>query len=589
MKAEQMIFGLDIGTRSIVGTVGYRKNDGEFVVAAMSTRYHETRAMLDGQIHDIGKVAETIIAVKKDLEKKTGLELKEVCIAAAGRILKTITVSSEHDMGGDVVIEAEHIRSTELLGVECAHNELRESASTDKESFYCVGYSVVKYSLNGNYISNPLGHRGSKLGAVVLATFLPDDVVDGLYSAVEMADLTVANLTLEPIAAMQLAIPDKFRLLNLALVDIGAGTSDICITKDGSIIAYGMLPEAGDKLTEAIMKELLIDFDTAEYVKSRLSDKKSITFTDIMGLKKSIQPAVLKKKIDEILDTLATDIADKIKELNGGISTSAVFLVGGGGKFPGMPRRIAYKLELNPERVALRGEQVLGNVKFMEKDIVKDPLLVTPIGICLNYYEQNNNFIFVRFNGERVKLYDNGRLTIADAAMGIGYPNERLFPRRGAALEFTVNGNRRMVRGLPGEAAIIRLNGREVGINSPIQQNDVIEVKESVVGLPAKCTLEELPEYKHTITFMVNGKKIVCPRFLSVNGKLVSQFYEICKDDVIEAVDYYTLGQILEFIDINYEGIINVNNVIATREEKVYENFTIDFELEEEKVALQWR
>ena len=67
-------------------------------------------------------------------------------------------------------------------------------------------------------------------------TFLPEDVVDGLYAAVGMAGLTVANMTLEPIAAINVAIPENYRLLNIALVDIGAGTSDISVTRDGSIM-----------------------------------------------------------------------------------------------------------------------------------------------------------------------------------------------------------------------------------------------------------------------------------------------------------------------------------------------------------------
>ena len=78
--------------------------------------------------------------------------------------------------------------------------------------------------------------------------------MDGLYSAVELAGLHVASLTLEPIAAINMAIPEKFRLLNIALVDVGAGTSDISIVKDGSIIAFGMIPLAGDEVTEAIAK-----------------------------------------------------------------------------------------------------------------------------------------------------------------------------------------------------------------------------------------------------------------------------------------------------------------------------------------------
>ncbi|MCD7835788.1 MAG: cell division protein FtsA, partial [Lachnospiraceae bacterium] len=86
----QLVFGLDIGTRSIVGTVGYL-NGGRFHVMAQRIREHETRAMLDGQIHDIGKVGETISYVKKQLEEDLNRNLTEVCIAAAGRVLRTVT------------------------------------------------------------------------------------------------------------------------------------------------------------------------------------------------------------------------------------------------------------------------------------------------------------------------------------------------------------------------------------------------------------------------------------------------------------------------------------------------------------------
>ena len=77
------VFGLDIGTRNVVGTVGHRTEDGAFIVEAQYVRQHETRSMLDGQIHDIGKVARTISAVKAELEAQLDAPLSEVCIAAA--------------------------------------------------------------------------------------------------------------------------------------------------------------------------------------------------------------------------------------------------------------------------------------------------------------------------------------------------------------------------------------------------------------------------------------------------------------------------------------------------------------------------
>ena len=118
---EQMVFGLDIGTRNVVGSVGYMENENKFVVVSQSLREHKTRAMLDGQIHDINQVAETIIEIKKELEANLDRKLTEVCIAAAGRVLKTITVKVENEFMTDTVITEEHIHSLELLGVEKAY------------------------------------------------------------------------------------------------------------------------------------------------------------------------------------------------------------------------------------------------------------------------------------------------------------------------------------------------------------------------------------------------------------------------------------------------------------------------------------
>lgn len=142
----QLVFGLDIGTRNVVGTVGY-KEGGEFIVIAQCVREHETRSMLDGQIHDIGRVGRTIQAVKEELEAQIEQPLTEVCIAAAGRVLKTVTTFVEHEFEEEKVVEGEDIHTLDLLGVEKAQDILKEKNDT-KYKFYCVGYSVVKYYLN---------------------------------------------------------------------------------------------------------------------------------------------------------------------------------------------------------------------------------------------------------------------------------------------------------------------------------------------------------------------------------------------------------------------------------------------------------
>ncbi len=570
---QPLVFGLDIGTRSIVGTVGYQEIDG-FHVVAQCVKYHETRAMLDGQIHDIGTVAEEIAYVKAKLEGQVGRELSEVCIAAAGRVLRTAVGHAEYEFQDTTPITMEYIHSLEMLGVEKAYEQVVEEIGNE-EKYFCVGYTVVRYYMNGYEIGNLEGHKARMIAGDILATFLPEDVVDGLYTAVDQAGLSVANLTLEPIAAMNVAIPESYRMLNISLVDVGAGTSDICVTKDNSVIGYGMIPSAGDEITELIVKEYLVDFNTAETIKMISPNKKSLTYKDIMGIAHKVTPKEVYSLVKNVVDSITKSVAEKIIELNGGKTVSAVFVVGGGGKLPGFTDSLAKHLKLPSERVALRGEEVMHDIHMHEQSMKKDPLFVTPIGICLNYYDQKNNFIFVLVNQERIKLYNNDHLTVFDAARQLGLKNEMIFPKRGADLNYTVDGKERFLRGHQGEAAVITVNDHETSINSPIAANDRIVIKESTRGEDASMTLAQIPEFTKTISFVVNDVAVSCPKYASVNGQLESEYYQIQNHDEIQILNYYTVEQLLTFMDVKPRGVVFVNNEEADADTKVYENFKV--------------
>ena len=575
--SEKLVYGLDIGTRSIVGTVGYKTAERAFTVVAQSTRLHATRAMMDGQIHDIAAVADTISEITKELEAQTGQSLKEVCIAAAGRVLNTTQASAEVEFDEETVVDKDMVHTLEMLGVEKAHKQMREATRDDGHHYICVAYTVVHYFLNGFVITNLEGHKASKISVEIIATFLPDEVIDGLYAAVEKAGLTVQSLTLEPIAAMLVAIPENFRLLNIALVDVGAGTSDICITRDGSVIGYGMIPMAGDMLTETIAKKRLVDYNSAERIKLETSTrKKTITYTDIMGLKQKADREAVLNDIRAEIDTMAVAVAKQITDLNGGKPVSAVFVVGGGGKIGGFTEKLAEELQVPKERVALRGEEVLSFVTFLQEGIKKDSLLVTPIGICLNYYEQRNNVIFVKVNEERIKIYDSGSLTVGDAAMQYGYSNESFFPARGKELNFSVNGEMRTMKGKLGEAAEIILNGQPAGINAPIAEDDKIKIKEGTKGADASCTIGKLPEYKEALSFTVNGSRVSCPGIVQANGASVTGEYEIKDGDVIYLPDYYTTEQLLAFLDVVSPEGITINGTKAEQDTKVFDGSVIE-------------
>ena len=174
----------------------------------------------------------------------------------------------------------------------------------------------------------------------------------------------------------------------------------------------------------------------------------------------------------------------------------------------------------------------------------------------------------------------NSAVTIVDAAMQAGFPNDQLFPKRGMPINFTVNGGARIARGEAGEAAIVTMNGQPANINTPLEPNSDITIEPSTAGDNAVYTIGQLPEYHESvISFVINGQNVVCPKFVEVNGSLEPDSYEIQEGDSIETRNFYTVAQIAEFMDVEIDpdSEILVNNREAGMETLVYENFSIDW------------
>ena len=240
-QGNQMVLAMDIGTRSIIGMVG-EAVDGKINIIAVEKEEHTERAMIDGQIENIEKVAALAGKVKRRLEHKTGIKLSRVCVAAAGRALRTKRAEYELELSGSQLIDDEIISRLEAGAITRAEEafDAENEAAEDSRRFYLVGYTVCQYFLDEYTISNLKDHRGKQVKVDLIATFLPSEVVESLYTTMNKIDLEVASLTLEPIAAINAAIPENIRLLNLVLVDIGAGTSDIAACTGGSITGYTM-------------------------------------------------------------------------------------------------------------------------------------------------------------------------------------------------------------------------------------------------------------------------------------------------------------------------------------------------------------
>jgi len=559
-NGSPIIFALDIGTRKVMGIAARQTGEGLEILASRTIE-HTARPMLDGQIQNIEAVAKIVLQIKNSLEEHLGLKLTTAGVAVAGRDLITHRSKARRDFELEEEITLEIIKELELEAVDDILSDPRKNSA----NFYCAGYSPVYYELNGAKIQHPLGHRGKEVSCEIIVTLLNRSVLDSMFSVLAKAGLTPVNLTLEPIAAINAIVPPELRHLNIALVDIGAGTSDLALTQEGFIYAYGMVPMAGDEISEGISQALLTDFLTAENIKRSIDLKDKIEYEDIWGRKQEITSQQAKDKTSASVKKLAQVIAENALALCAQ-KPEAVIVVGGGSLTFNLIPELAESFGLPIDRVGSRLPQAIKSLKNLPPQL-NSPEAVTPLGIALmTAQSQGLNFIEIEVNRKKFRLLDFkqkkdilGALTLSGVIN-----NKRLYPKPGAALSCYVDGELRFIKGSLGQPARITLNGKETAsLSGIINSGDKIEFQEAINGENGSSTLKDLLNLKPAeITFnrqagsylpaiTVNGQK--APSGQAVMERSDIRILNLKAKDILEshAIDTQTLSERQVLVNIN--------------------------------------
>ena len=548
---SQTLFALDIGTRSVVGII-LEETDGRFHVVDMVMKEHQERAMVDGQIHNVIYVAQLIKEITTALEQKYGT-LQKVSVAAAGRSLKTEQAEATMPIRHRAIFTEEDMNRLELQAVQQAQQQLVQAQGEHQTHFYCVGYSVLHYKLDGEIIGSLLDQQGDFAAVEVIATFLPRVVVESLIAALQRADLEMGALTLEPIAAINVLIPPSMRRLNVALVDIGAGTSDIAITDKNTVVAYGMVPIAGDEITEALSDHYLLDFPVAEQVKRQIVTAQPIVIQDILGFDETYEHEAVCQTILPAVQELANAIGTEILRLNNNEAPKAVMLVGGGSLTPKLTETLSAVLQLPTNRIAVRNVEAIQNITRADH-ISTTPELVTPIGIAIAAQKMPIQYMSVTVNEQVIRLFELKEMTVGDALLAANIKAKQLFGKPGQALAVTVNGQDIFIPGEHGTPAEILVNGTLASTKTIIHSKDVITVAEGLDGKPATATVGEVIDYTGHKQITINQEKYDIAPTIVVNKQIVNIDYILHDRDQITVETADTIEQVLQLT--NYEQVI---------------------------------
>ena len=258
MKAaasDNMIVGLDIGTSKVVAIVGEIVDDGSLNIIGIGS--HRSRGLKKGTVVNIESTVESIQHAIAEAEMMAGCQIHSVYAGIAGSHIRSM---NSH---GIVAIRDGEVERADIERVIDAAQAVAIPA--DQKVLHILPQEYLIDAQEG--VKEPLGMSGVRLEAKVHLVTCAINAVQNIEKCIKRCNLAVDEIILEQLASAYSVLTEDEKELGVCLVDIGGGTSDIAIFTEGSIRHTGVIPIAGDKVTNDIAMALRTPTDDADEIK----------------------------------------------------------------------------------------------------------------------------------------------------------------------------------------------------------------------------------------------------------------------------------------------------------------------------------
>lgn len=399
---KNFIVGLDIGTTKIcciVGEVGEAGPGGEQSIDIVGIGTAPSTGLRKGVVINIDTTVESITKAVEEAELMAGVEISTVYTGIAGGHIKSFNST------GIVAVKDKEITEQDVQRVIDAAKAV--AIPLDREVIHII---PQEYMINGqDGIRDPIGMSGVRLESKVHIVTGAVSSAQNIIKCANKAGLNVAEICLEPIASSEAVLTQDEKELGVILVDIGGGTSDIAIFKDGAIVHTGVLAIGGNHITNDISVGLRAPMNEAEKIKIRhgcamaalVKPDETIEVAGVGGRKsrvvsRRLLAEIIEPRVEEIFSLIQREV---MKSGYQDVLSGGVVITGGATLLEGMPELAEFVFEMPVKRGL---PLAIGGLR----DVVNSPKFATGVGL-LKYGAKNMQKS--RFPIREKNIYDKVR------------------------------------------------------------------------------------------------------------------------------------------------------------------------------------
>jgi len=400
MSKKDFVVGLDIGTTKICCIVGEVHERGPNpTIDIIGIGQAPSVGLRKGVVINIDSTVESITKAVEEAELMAGVEISNVFTGIAGGHIKSFNSS------GVVAVKDKEINENDVQ--RCIDAAKAVAIPLDREVIHIMPQEFIIDGQDG--IRDPIGMNGMRLESKVHIVTGAVSSAQNIIKCANKAGLNVTEICLEPIASAAAVLSEDEKDLGVVLVDIGGGTSDIAIFKDGAIVFTGVLAVGGNHITNDIAVGLRCPQHEAEKLKiahgcslaSLVRPDETIEVAGVGGRKPRMVPRrllaeIIEPRVEEMFSLIQREV---IQSGHGDVLSGGVVITGGSSLLEGMPEMAEFIFEMPVKRGIPMG---IGGLR----DVVNSPKFATGVGL-LKYGARNGSK--AKFQIREKNIYDKVR------------------------------------------------------------------------------------------------------------------------------------------------------------------------------------